>query len=417
MANYRTVTRMTDTGPYVIKLILDLGHEAGRNDLCPDSFHVHAVRYEKDGTILMRRERGAEKALPSLGTVKVRDAYPSNADGIKQTRGSYVVLELEEERLNKRIEGSVLASRYIDNTYRVTLTRDLPPLQEGEAPLSGLVFDHCTGDLCPELEGWSNGQNTLQYGYYTPRAGAEQKLPLLVWLHGAGEGGDDPLVAYTGNRVTALSSPEIQKKLGGAAWILVPQCPTVWMDNGREKLERVNESIYVQPLKDCIDDFVAQHADSIDVDRIWVSGVSNGGFMTIRMLAEYPGFFAGAAPGCEAFFEENLSENVLQSVQQTPLWLVHAKGDELVDPAQTSLPLYHRLKERGMENLHMTYWDEVVDPTGRYHEADGRPRSYFRHGVWILMLDDVCREDLDGRRVLYHGEPVTLWEWLGKQHR
>ncbi|EFB77563.1 prolyl oligopeptidase family serine peptidase [Subdoligranulum variabile] len=418
MANYKTVTRMTDTGPYIEKLILDLGREAGANDLSPAGFHVHVTRYEKDGTILMRKERGADKALPSLGTVTVRVAYPCDAEGRRLLSGCFAALELEEERLNKRIEGSVLASRYIRNAYRVTQIRDLPPREEGGVALSGLVFDTCTEDLCPALEGWTNGENTLRYGAYTPaQANGGEKLPLLVWLHGAGEGGDDPLVAYTGNRVTALSSPEVQTKLGGAAWILVPQCPTVWMDDGREQLSHVNQSIYVKPLKACIDAFVEQHADSIDRDRIWVAGVSNGGFMTIRMLADYPGFFAAAAPGCEAFFEENLTDSVLDAVQQTPLWLTHAKGDELVDPTQTSLPLYRRLKDRGMENLHMTYWDEVVDPTGRYREADGRPRSYFRHGVWILMLDDACRTDLDGSRVLCDGVPVTLWEWMGKQRR
>lgn len=44
------------------------------------------------------------------------------------------------------------------------------------------------------------------------------------------------MVAYTGNKVAALSWPDIQRKLGGAAYILTPQCPTVWMDDGVEKL-------------------------------------------------------------------------------------------------------------------------------------------------------------------------------------
>ena len=42
----------------------------------------------------------------------------------------------------------------------------------------------------------------------------DAKLPLVIWLHGAGEGGTDPRIAYTGNKVVNMSSPELQKKLG-----------------------------------------------------------------------------------------------------------------------------------------------------------------------------------------------------------
>ena len=36
--------------------------------------------------------------------------------------------------------------------------------------------------------------------------------------------------------------------------------------------------------------------------------------------------------------------------------------------------------------------------------------------AWVLMLDDVCRADVDGRAVLCDGVPCTIWEWMGKQH-
>lgn len=420
MGSYRTVTRMTDSGPYIVKLVLALEHEVGLNDLDTDTFNVYVERREKNGEILMRRERGAVKALPSVGYQSVRRAYPCDGEGHPVVRGRFAALELAEERLGKRIEGNVLASRYIQNCYRITQLKPLPPAGEEEAPVTGMVFTECMGDICPEREGWAHGssQHTalpLAFGWFTPSNPEKKKLPLVVWLHGAGEGGDDPLVAYTGNRVTALSSPAVQRKLGGAAWILVPQCPTVWMDNGKETLGHVNESIYSEPVKACIDQFIAAHKEEIDTRRVYVAGISNGGFMAVRMLVDYPGFFAAAAPGCQAFFNENLTDAMIASMKDTPIWLTHAKRDELVDPEETSLPLYHRLKSAGADNVHMTYWDEVFDPTGEYTDGAGRPKAYFNHGVWILMLDDACRTDLDGRRVMQDGVPVTLWEWLGRQ--
>lgn len=405
MGSYRTVTRLTDYGPFIVKLILDLGCKVGAGDVGPDTFNIHVTRREKTGDILLR------KGQPSKGYQQILRAYPCTEEGEAAPRGQYAALELDEERLGKRIEGNVMASRYIVNEYRVTQLKALP------GDVTGQVWDTCTGDICPQLAGWSNGESTLKYGYYTPEHEPGQKLPLVVWLHGAGEGGDDPLVAYTGNRVTAWSDPLSQRKLGGAAWVLVPQCPTVWMDDGVERLGRSNKSIYTKPLKACIDTFIAEHTDAIDSSRVYLTGISNGGFMTVRMLIDYPGFFAAAAPGCTPFFAENITDEVVDILKSVPVWMTHAKRDELVDPEETSLPLYLRLKAAGAENLHLTYWDEVVDPTGRYKDDLGRPRPYFSHGVWVLLLDDVCRTELDGTRVLHSGVPVTLFEWLGKQRK
>ena len=161
----------------------------------------------------------------------------------------------------------------------VTQLKPFPPLEADKPATTGLVFDTFDGDISPELNSWQNDESTLKYGWFTPKHEAGQKLPLIIWLHGAGEGGNDPLVAYTGNRVTALSSPKVQRELGGAAWVLVPQCPT-----------------------------------------------------------------------------------------------------------------------------------------GEYKDEHGRPKRYMNHGVWVLMLDDVCRADVDGRAVLCDGVPCTIWEWMGKQH-
>ena len=139
--------------------------------------------------------------------------------------------------------------------------------------------------------------------------------------------------------------------------------------------------------------------------------------MTMRLIFDYPVFFAAAAPGCQAFYSDNTTDEMVKSIRNLPIWFTHAKGDELVDPRETSLPLYHRLKAAGGENVHFSFWDEVVDPTGLYQDEYGRPRPFFNHGVWILMLNDACCLDLDGSRVVFDGEPVTLLEWLGKQKK
>lgn len=434
---YTTVIAHGDFGPWIEKLILELPCEIGVNDIDSATFNVFCARHEfTDGSILMRKEKGSDHAAPSQGYVNVRAAYPCDASGIRTARGTHAALELPECRLTKTVEGSVLHARFVENRFRVTQTAELPAAPD---PISGLVFCERAAAIAPALAGWTNAQASepvngicLKYGYYTPSfedmpapaddplaKSAERpgKAPLIIWLHGAGEGGEEPELAYTGNRVTVLSQPHIQGLLGGAAWVLVPQSPTFWMDDGEEQLGRSNISIYTEPLKALIDEFVAAHAEQIDTERIIIGGLSNGGFMTVRMCADYPGFFAAGLPVCAPFYIENQTPEMIDALVRTPLWFVHAKGDELVDPRETSLPLYHALREAGA-TVRMTYFDHVEDLTGRYREADGTPKRIFSHGVWVHVYNDFCRTDLDGTNVLLDGEPVGLWEWAAAQrHR
>ena len=436
MATYRTFTTLGDFGPWVSKLILDLPCEVRADEVSPAMFNVFCTRRETaDGSMLMRREKGASPdspAQPSQGYAEVLAAYPCTEKGAPLPESAHVALEMGEVRVNKRIEGSVMRSRFVVNDYRVTQLAELPGKN---APVSGLVFDECAGDVCPALTGWHEDVQEeavdgirLGYGYYEPSFSpfkrgwneepqpAPERAALIVWLHGAGEGGDEVGRAYQGNRVTGLSQRQIQRYFGGSAWVLVPQCPTFWMDDGKETLGRVNESVYVRPLKALIDEFVAAHADRIDPDRIIIGGLSNGGFMTVRMCLDYPGFFAAGIPVCAPFYEENQTPENVAAIARTPLWLVHAKGDELVNPRETSLPLYARLREKGAE-VHMTYFDHVEDLTGAYHEPDGRPLHTFNHGVWIHIYNDFCATDLDGSNVIVDGEPVGAWEWAASKCR
>ena len=429
-ASYATVTRMGDFGPWISRLILTLPAPVRASEVTPALFNVFCARCERaDGSVVMHAPRdGSAPAAPSQGFIPILAARPCTEDGAPANASTHVALDLPECPLTKTIEGDVLQSRFVDCRFRVTQLADLPGT---DGPATGLVFDTCARNLSPQLVGWHRAQMSqpvdgiqLAYGYYepsfetapsaaghfAPKREVPRKAALIVWLHGAGEGGQEVERAYTGNRVTALSQPPIQNFFGGAAWVVVPQAPTFWMDDGHEQLGRSNESIYAAPLKALIDEFVAAHADRIDPERIVIGGLSNGGFMTVRMCADYPGFFCAGIPVCAPFFAANQTPPVVAALARTPLWFVHSKGDELVDPADTALPLYRRLREQGSE-VHMTYFDHVEDLTGVYREADGSPKKTFNHGVWIHVYNDFCHTDLDGTNVLVDGEPVGVWEW------
>ena len=435
---YATVTELGDFGPWISKVVLDLPCTVRTNDVDAHTFNIYMERHERSGEVLMRREHGADHAAPSVGYVTVEAAYPCDEDGRRIATGTHVALEIAEQRLTKKIEGGVMGSRMLDDRLRVTQLTALPG-NDGDDLTAGLVFDTCRGDICPALKGWHNAEQTtavdgikLEYGYFEPSFEARdsalfnpfkpeatvvpEKAPLIVYLHGAGEGkgstqGEGATRAYVGNRVTALSQKQIQRYFGGFAWVLVPQSPTFWMDNGKEQLGESNQSIYSTVLKGLIDEFVAAHADRIDTSRIVVGGLSNGGFMTLRLCRDYPGFFAAGLPCCAPWY--NATDQDIELLAKTPLWFTHSKGDELVEPHRTVIPLVTRLREAGA-NTHCTYFDHVEDLTGRYREADGSAKKTFNHGVWINQFNDFCYQDIDGGNVLIDGEPVGCWEWAAR---
>lgn len=431
MGNYKTVTYLWDMGPCIMKTILELPCEVGANDIDAETFNVYVERRRKDTKeIVMQTDFATWTKKPSKGYRTVKKAYPCTEDGKFCARSKYAALEFGEDALGHPIDGDVLSSRYINSVYRITQLKELPE------ETTGLVFDQCTGDIMPQLTGWTDGKAefegiTLGYGYFVPDMEAylhpapkmfgpaeppkEKKVPLVVWLHGAGEGGTDPKIAYTGNKVAALSWPDIQKKLGGAAYVLIPQCSTVWMDDGVEKLGRSNQSIYVKALKAMIDWFIEKYSDDIDTDRIYIGGLSNGGFMTMRMLIDYPGFFAAGIPACQVFYGDNLTDDMVQSLKNQPIWMIHSDDDPIVPPFDTTLPVYEKIKNAGNDNIHLTYFDHMEDLSGMYKDAQGRPVRYFGHAVWVHAYNDDCKTEVDGSNVMWKGRPVTLWTWVGQQ--
>ena len=227
-----------------------------------------------------------------------------------------------------------------------------------------------------------------------------KKHPLIVWLHGAGEGGTDPVIALLGNKVTALIGHEIQEYFGGA-YVLCPQNPTVWMQQGDKYYDILEEnspthvSKYTHSCKKIIDSFISKHAD-IDRNRIYIGGCSNGGYMTVNMLLNYPGFFAAAYPVCEAYSDSWLSDEDIKALGKVPVWFVAAKNDDTVDPEKHMIPTVRRCLElNGGSNIRMSLFDDV-------HNSFG---SYYGHWSWIYLFNNECVSDDD----------EILWEWLSEK--
>ena len=402
MYSYKTVTVVGDFGAKILKLICHLPQTLCIGDVKPEQFNVHVTRRNPHtGEVLnLRIVYHSPETAPAMAYRTVTAAYICDEKGAPVAKGEYLALELDENDAQAAAFATIYRmNEFVTCEYRVT---QVAPI----GFLSGMVFDEFEGDLCPQTERWENvnpvgAAEPLHYGFYTPDRG-EGDRPLIIWLHGAGEGGEDARIAYMGNNVVNLSSDEIQDFFGGA-YVLAPQTPTFWMNDGSGQYGRTGKSIYVEQLMALIEEFVSTHP--IDRSRIYLGGCSNGGFMTMRMGVDYPDYFAALYPMCEALYDERISDEQIEDLKKIPIWFVHAMTDGVVNPEQTSVPTYKRLIDAGAENVHHTYIN------------DRPPRKMVNHFCWVPGLANKITEDFDGKPVLLNGEPTTLFQWLAAQKK
>ncbi len=428
MANfYYQVIKVTDFGPYVTKLVLAMPREVRAEELNAGLFSVYVEMRKKDGTQveLPKSFIQRDEFVPSRGYRPVNTAYPSDLHGNPTEEPSrFITLEMPYGPIWKC--SSALAAdfrningheMYTVNDYRVTLTG---LLGEGSDALSGLVFDRCAGIYNPQTVRFLSGVSShptlpIRYGYFIPKR-LEGKKALIVFLHGAGEGGQDLPIAWSGNKVTEFTEDWVQEKFGGA-FVLVPQCDTMWLDDGSHQYGNSGKSMYTEALKFLIDEFIARFPTVIDPDRVYIGGDSNGGFMTMRMLMSCPDAFAAAFPICEAMIDEKVSEEDILHLKEIPIWFTHAKNDPVVKPEIYVVPTYERIMAAGAKNCHFTFWDRILDLHGEFKNEKGEPWEYMGHFAWIPVFNNDCRLDYDGNPVLLNGQETTIMDWMAAQRR
>lgn len=424
---YYQVIDVTDFGPYVTKLVLGVPRDVAAEEIRPEMFSVFVDVKDKSGSTveLPKNFIQRDQFMPSRGYRPVTAVYPSDLYG-KHVAGKsrFVALEMPYGPIWKC--SAALAAdfkslngheSYTVQDYRITLTS---PIGEGDDALNGIVFDTPADVFNPKAERFLTGisshpDHPLRYGYFVPHK-LEGKKPLIIFLHGAGEGGQDLPIAWSGNKVTEFTENWMQDKFGGA-FVLVPQCETMWMDDGSGKYGDSGKSKYTEALKSMIDEFIDCFSAVIDPQRIYIGGDSNGGFMTMRMLMSYPKSFTAAFPICEAMLDKCVSDTDIENLKEIPIWFVHAQNDPVVKPEQYAVPTYKRLMAAGAKNSHFTYWDKIVDIHTGFTNEQGDPYEYMGHFAWIPVFNDDCRLDFDGRPVHLNDREVTLMEWLAEQKR
>ena len=399
---YGVVIEGYDWGPAVSKVILSLAEPVSSVDW--NDYKVMVQRSSECSTI---------PAHQVLGSRSVVAGYVSDTEGVSLEEGNHITLVLAVAP-NLPLGSPIQYSRGQGCSGNNWIDYDMTITDEAK----GLVWNTEVNRIMPiidrfDLSGkFSDGEGiTMSYASFTPEDDQEE-APLIIWLHGGGEGGVDPSIPLVANRAANYASDEIQAIFGGA-YVLVPQTPTRWMDSGEGSTSGQVDDIYFGAVKALIEEFISAHP-KVDRDRIYVGGCSNGGYLTLKLLIEYPDFFAAAFPSALAYRNSNLTDAQVERIKDIPIWFVHSKDDGTTQPDETVVPVYKRLKEAGAPNVHFTFYDHVVDITGFF---GGEGYHYPGHWSWIYAHANEARRDYDGSLVELDGRPVAIMEWMAGQSR
>ncbi|NCP84723.1 MAG: prolyl oligopeptidase family serine peptidase [Bacteroidetes bacterium] len=192
---------------------------------------------------------------------------------------------------------------------------------------------------------------TLNLNYQLLNSGSLEKRPLIIFLHGAGErGSDNEKQLFMG----VSDIIENSKLLGEDPILLVPQCPigyqwveVNWGDSSHTQPKEISRPLQI--VMNLVDSLIQDLP--IDLNRIYITGLSMGGFGTWDYVVRKPDLFAAAIPICGG-----ADESTLKKIANVPLWVFHGSLDNIVLPIR-SRNAVNELKKNGSNVLYTEYPD------------------------------------------------------------
>ncbi len=198
--------------------------------------------------------------------------------------------------------------------------------------------------------------DTLRYRIlYPENYDRSLSYPLVIFLHGAGERGNDNEKQLT-HGASLFTNSENRTKY--PTIVVFPQCPLnqYWApvssrENGFSYTITKKPTLPMQLLMRLIGDLKKHEA--VDKSKMYVTGLSMGGMGTFDLICRKPKDFAAAMPICGGVNVERLKK-----VKNMPIRIYHGTADNVVSP-EHSKNAYIELKANGAEKVELILYPEV----------------------------------------------------------
>lgn len=196
----------------------------------------------------------------------------------------------------------------------------------------------------------------LDYLLYLPDGyeSSDEEYPLILFLHGSGERGDSV------NLVKVHGPPKIADMEGLDFIVVSPQC---------KSFDRWQSEIYLQFLSNLLDEVEKEYR--VDKDRIYLTGLSMGGYGTWSLAAKYPDRFAAIAPVCGGGVPA-----LAERYKSLPVWVFHGAKDTVV-PISRSQEMVDAIRQYNKE-IKFTIYPEAGHDS--WTETYNNPELY----SWFL---------------------------------
>lgn len=174
----------------------------------------------------------------------------------------------------------------------------------------------------------SSHKDTLPYRMLYPDYDTLRKYPLVIFLHGSGERGNDNEAQLKWGVKNFATDQQMALH---PCFVVAPQCPanegwsnfSSWDNAGMKLLPTPSKPM--QLVMELIHQL--KQNPSVDTNRIYITGLSMGGYGTFDAIARYPNLFAAAVPVCGAGDTARAA-----SMAHLPIWIFTGAEDAAVNP-------------------------------------------------------------------------------------
>jgi alpha-L-fucosidase 2 len=211
------------------------------------------------------------------------------------------------------------------------------PNAAGADSIAHIIARSITGspEVRFQFRSFTSSGASLPYRLFVPENYTRQeKYPLIMTLHGVGESGNDNVAHVKKNRVAERWAEDSTQKIQ-KCFVVSPQCPTSdkWVNvpswsNVYYNTQSLQESASLGRALALVDSLVKEFP--IDTNRLYITGLSMGGYGTWDVLARHPGKFAAAIALCGGSDTSKANK-----IRNTPIWTFHGALDNVVPPTAT----------------------------------------------------------------------------------